>query len=150
VALTRRRRNELFQTISEKGLNPADCQLDILVATFTRVDGSAPNHALIVHQPTGSEFGFREVAHRGQREGSYEVWWNAADGDELGKLFGQTWRGMLDALAGWADVVRRESEVPDLWAELKRAQEILAAVEADVSKRALHVRGARRHRPPAR
>jgi len=66
VALTRHQRNELFQTLDEKGIDPDECELDTSAG------------ASILHMPSRSFFRFIEDADR------YRNWWRVVDGPDSG------------------------------------------------------------------
>src|ERR1700741_2937720 len=77
VELTRRQRNEIFETLTARGIDPKDCDLDTEQSRLT-------------HLPTGSFFRF--TYFRG-----YNTSWNVADGPDGG--------GRGTGRKGWEDVL---------------------------------------------
>jgi hypothetical protein len=115
--LTRRLRNDIFETIAARGLDPASCELtDRTVGIGNQVD--------LVHQPTRSKFTVwtrqPDMYHTDVVVGGADQVRRAAVG----------WPQLMDELATWADEVRYEMDTPDLWAELRQVPQVLAASQA--------------------
>ena len=133
---TKRERNELFEAIGEKGLDPADCEL----VFPTRFNDQAPtlrdaiyrvnerSSMTIRHVPTGSEFWVRfEIAR-------YGFQWEVTDGPTSGAQNAtKEWGDVREQAGYWAEEVKYVATTPDFWDELTRVPEIVAAVESDAS-----------------
>jgi hypothetical protein len=109
VELTRRQRNEIFETLTASGIDPKDCDLDT-------------EQGQVTHLPTESVFIFADAD-------KYAIWWRVADGPHGGGIRCKDWDDVLEKLGYWADEVKYVNDTPDFWEELKRAPEILAAVQ---------------------
>jgi hypothetical protein len=109
--LTRRQRNEIFQTLDEKGIDLDDCDLDTQNPTVT-------------HVPTGSRFSITVF------EG-FNTNWHVKDGpsSDFGETAARNWEDVLERLRCWAGEVQYVNDVPDFWRELRRTPAILAAAE---------------------
>jgi hypothetical protein len=118
VGLTKRGRNDIVDVLERNGVNPAQCDLDNSRA------------AQIVHESTKSEFKIVEFPSPG-REG-FHLWLRVPDG-LAGNFLAASWDDVLEQLGVWAAEVRYVAETPDLWAELKRVPQILAATEGMTS-----------------
>lgn len=115
VMLTTRLRNDIFETIAAHGLDPASCELtDRKSAIVSQVE--------LVHEPTRSKF----TVWGGDRPDMY-INDAVVGGANLVGYRGIEWPQLMDELATWADEVRYEMNTPDLWAELKRVPQVLAA-----------------------
>jgi hypothetical protein len=118
VGLTRRQRNELFEVLSKKGIDPADCRL--------RASGRDVG---IDHWRTNSDFLLK------LEPDLHRVEWTVSDGPESGGVwpYGRVcanWEDVLEQLGYWAEEVQYVNDTPDFWAELKRTPEILTAARA--------------------
>jgi hypothetical protein len=114
--LSRRQRNEIFETIAARGLDPASCELTD--HTFT-----IGNQAELVHRPTGSHF---TTWHTPPRLDTYNAEMVVGGADQVG-CARVGWDQLMVELGTWADEVRYEMNAPDLWAELRQVPEVLAA-----------------------
>jgi hypothetical protein len=114
MVLTKRQRNEIFDTLRDGGVDPAVCQLV-----------TDQGNARLTYLPSLSTFDFVKD------EGWFSFKWNVVDGrrEDLSDA-GVGWSDLLEELKYWAEEVRYVNDTPDLWEELKRAPQILAAVEA--------------------
>jgi hypothetical protein len=116
VMLTTRQRNEIFGLIAARGLDPASCQLR------DRTLGSGMSQADLLHPPTKSIF---TVWHP-ERLDLYSANVVVGDAEQVG-CTSVGWPELMRRLARWADEVRYEVDTADLWAELKRVPQLLAA-----------------------
>jgi hypothetical protein len=121
VELTKRQRNEIFEALQAKGVNPADCRLS-----------TSRDSATIVHEPSTSKFIFFTTDEAGQFDcGGYVI--DGPGQNDIG-LTTKNWTNMLGQLRYWAEEVKYNAENPDLWAELRLLPKVLtAAQEADAS-----------------
>jgi hypothetical protein len=106
----KRRRNQIFEAVQRGGLDPMECtfEFDDAGARITHV----PTHAyfLLVNTP-----------------GHYTS--TAVVGDEGFEWPGEnfSWDPMDTRIQRWAGDVKRDAEIPDLWAELQREREVLTS-----------------------
>jgi hypothetical protein len=117
VEVTRRQRNEIFETLTDRGIDPKDCDLDT-------------EQGRVTHLPTESYFRFAYLLH------DYSTSWHVADGphDSGWGTGGKSWAQVLEELAYWADEVRYVTDTPDFWAEMRQVPEVMAASQvADAS-----------------
>jgi hypothetical protein len=120
VILTMRLRNDIFETITAHGLDPASTKL-----TDRTLSSGWGDEVEIVHQPARSRFN----VWRNQQSDKYNVNMVVGGADLVGWT-SVSWPQVMDALATWADEVKYEIDTPDLWAELKRVPQVLAASQA--------------------
>ena len=117
VQLTKRRRNEILETLLSAGIDPAEC--------------GDPEPAVGLYD------GLR-IGHR-STESSFTMLGSSNDVDEYfgdmivgGVIFGSippcNWHQLMNHLYQWAKEVEYERDTPDLWAELRRQPEVLAAI----------------------
>jgi hypothetical protein len=139
VELTKRQRNDIFVALEANGVDPADCEL----TSNLRMPSATPQHVarvvvrrlllptrvgtVIAHAPTNSRFYLTLQP--------YEFRWYVTDGpDSEAWNECDNWADVLHQVGNWAGEVRDISNMPDLWAQLKRTPQILASVEqADAS-----------------
>jgi hypothetical protein len=115
--LTRRQRNNIFEALQTKGVDPARCRL-IVKRKALAVE--------ILHEPTGSWFQFILNTNR------YSFVWRVQDGPgAASENRTREWGDVLDQLEYWAGEVHYVTETPDFWAELQQVPEILAAAQSD-------------------
>ena len=119
MELTRRQRNEIFEALQAKGVDPGDCELAAYKKTLLKFA-----RLVIRHAPTNSMF------ELGLGPDRYEFSWHVHEGP-TSEIVSESsiWKEVLDQLGYWAQEVQYVNETPDLWAELKRTPQILAAVE---------------------
>jgi hypothetical protein len=144
VVLTRRHRNDLFEMLATKGIDPADCELTDLgeeerEALLKKVAlGPIPpkDGGHLYHLLSKSEFYFRSPPwgedypdRRFEGSDAYAVRWFVEHGPLI-RIPCEHWADVLVQFGQWADEVRYIADTPDLWEELKRAPEILAATQA--------------------
>jgi hypothetical protein len=116
--LTTRQRNEIFETIAASGLDPASCELaDHDFGVGSQVD--------LLHPPTRSRF----ITWHPQRFDMYSATVYVSNAQQVG-CASVSWAELLVTLAAWAAEVRCEMDTPDLWAELTRVPQVLAASQA--------------------
>lgn len=144
VWLTKRQRNEIFETLAASGVAPDTCKLDYvagaprlasdeaLQALRDRLSGgfSPPAQrgtadAYVRHEVSGSSFRFKGDS---SRDGHYVA------SMTVGHVFLRecsscVWNQLMENLAEWAKEVRYETDTPDLWAEFQRVPEILIVVQ---------------------
>lgn len=111
----------MFEVLEKNGVDLAQCELD------------NSDEVQLVHQPTNSEFKIQELPR--VNGGGFRLWLHVPDGLS-GNFLAGNWDDLLEQLAEWADEVRYVTETPDLWAELRRVPEILAATGAQSSNAA--------------
>lgn len=121
VILMRLERNEIFETISAWGLDPASCELQDL-ADGTQVD--------VLHRATQSRFSIRN-----SNDQVADATYNAKliiSGAFFGEHRRVVWTALIEYLESWTRTVRYEDNTPDLWAELQQLPRVIAtAQEAD-------------------
>jgi hypothetical protein len=117
VALRKPQRNEVFKAIEDAGLSPEEFGFE----WATGADESSCRHV-----QSGARFVVRGVA------GDYSTWWSAGDEPvwERAKL---SWFRVMEQVRFWLSAVKQDVETPDLWAQVQRERELLAAVSADAN-----------------
>jgi hypothetical protein len=115
VVLRKWHREELFDLVEAAGLDPATFDLD-------EDDGESR----LRHLVAGSYFAISRAA-----DGTYTVRYVAGDGP-LEDRDGLSWYRLKQRVEAWLREVRTDLEMPDRWAELRRAREILFVVPGDV------------------
>jgi hypothetical protein len=138
VILTRRQRNDIFETLSKKGVDPADCELDERPGGPGVVSQGVSNrwpetHVSIFHPSARSTFALRIEHHVGSKNPSrYHFDWWVHDGAHSGgeERACKDWEGVLEQLAYWADEVQYVIDTPDFWEELQQVPEIMATAQA--------------------
>lgn len=138
--ITRIKRNELFQAVEDGGLDPAECELIPLAGNPYVGSYLEPRvrellrphppgqqlHGLrvpilkITHRPSGAFFGINAMA-------DYLYGCESATDNEQTGQDDAEWPDIVIAAHQWAEDVRKEYVDPDLWDELKRGGEFLAA-----------------------
>ena len=125
MELTRRQRNDIFEVLQAKGVDPAHCEL----TTSGQTPLGERTLVEIRHVPTNSIFELAENRGWDGRSGKPTFRWNIQDGPISGGWHQYTdWEDVLSQLQHWAGEVKYVAAVPDLWEGLQRAPEILAAV----------------------
>jgi hypothetical protein len=114
--LTTRQRNEIFGMIAARGLDPVSFEL------ADRTLSNRKSQADLLHKPTGSRF---TVWHT-QRLDMYHANVVVGGADQVG-CTSVGWAELMARLGTWAAEVRYEMDTPDLWAELRRVPQVLAA-----------------------
>jgi hypothetical protein len=115
VVLRKWQREEIFDLVEAAGLDPA---------AFALNEDDGENR--LRHLIAGSYFTTRRAA-----DGSYTVRYVAGDGplEDRDRL---SWYRVKERVEAWLREVRTDLEMPDRWAELRRAREILFVVPGDV------------------
>jgi hypothetical protein len=119
VMLTTRQRKEIFEIIAACGLDPASFGL------LDRASGPGKSQVDVRHRPTRSRF----TAWHGQRLDIYHANVVVGGAEQLGRTSAD-WAELMARLRAWLDEVRYETDTPDLWAELRRVPQVLAASQA--------------------
>jgi hypothetical protein len=101
-------KNAIFREIEAGGLDPRECDL-----------AEGPEEVRISHMPSGSYFILGGDARR--YTGSYVV----GESTLLWPYVAAIWAIVPQTVRRWAEEVKRDVDTPDLWAELRREQEIL-------------------------
>ena len=135
--LTKIQRNELYKSIKEGGLDPAQCDL-----TQTYEPGEKEMYiegrqiAQVTHLPSGSAFNieteiyilkppwfahFKEVS-------KVNYFYRSTIAGEEGS-YGSDWPEVLAAARQWAEEVKREFVDLDLWAEIRRGREFFTRAQ---------------------
>jgi hypothetical protein len=129
----RRKRNELFEVLRQKGVDPADCKL-----IWAHDDSVTIQHPKtpVTQERTGSLntsiFAVKEEPTR------YLYQWLVADGPNSGASNAcQNWEDVLEQLGYWAEEIRYVSDTPDLWAELQHLPEVMATAQDTGASNAL-------------
>jgi hypothetical protein len=139
VELTKRQRNDIFEALRTKGVDPADCEMTIRRETPWRDD--ATRNVLTHFGPTF--VGSVEIAHAATSSvfelvlsptgwnTEYHFRWDVGEGPSLWDSFRalNSWDHVLEQVTGWAAEVQYVNDTPDFWEELKRTPQILASVE---------------------
>jgi hypothetical protein len=121
VELTRRQRNDIFEALQAKGVDPADCELSEYAQASARVFRTAirhpPTKSIFLLNMQGSEYRFR---------------WGVPDGLSSGPSVDRcnSWLGVIGQIRHWADEVAYVAKHPDLWAELQQVPEVMATAQA--------------------
>jgi hypothetical protein len=116
VILTTRQRNEIFEMIAARGLDPASFEL----ADRTLISGRS--QADLLHPPTESGF----IVWHPERLDMYNANVVVGGAEQLG-CTSVGWAELMDRLGIWADEVKYEMDTADPWAELRRVPQLLAA-----------------------
>jgi hypothetical protein len=127
VELTRRQRNDIFEALQAKGVDPADCEVNASLRT------DAWTGAAMSHTPTNSVFAIAI-----DLPAFCSFTWRVFDGPNSGPSETcKNWDDILEQLGYWADEVRYVAETPNLWAELQQVPEVMATAQsADASNAA--------------
>lgn len=113
MGLTKRQQNEFFEAIQNASLAPEEFDLNV-----------GTDESTIRHLPSGAAFVLGGVA------GRYVV--RRVAGDEpVEEREGISWYRVTQQLDLWLMRVKRDVEMPDLWAQLRRRRELLAAISDD-------------------
>lgn len=119
MGLTRRHRNDIFEALQAKGVDPADCELD----ESWRPDNRS--RIAIHHAPTKSMFRLSpESSHYGF------IWYVRSGPNSDGRNACKNWEDVLEQLGYWAEEVQYVNNTPDFWAELQQVPEIMATSQA--------------------
>jgi hypothetical protein len=125
VELTKRQRNEIFDALQAKGVDPSRYEL----TTSGQTGLGEETFVEIRHVPTNSVFELSEERGFGGPP-RHMFRWNVHDGPISGGWHQyDDWAYVLDQIHHWTDEVKYVVGMPDLWEELKRAPEMLAAVQ---------------------
>jgi hypothetical protein len=100
--LVKWKRNQVFRAIEAAGLGPEGFVWD-----------NSADDSCLRHRPSGAYFVFGGVA------GSYFARYAAGD-DTFEERPAHTWEGHMRHVEQWLQAVRRDTETPDLWSELRR------------------------------
>jgi len=117
--LTRRQRNDIFEKISARGLDPASCELRDPASRAATVTN-------LRHEASGSSFTLWPDRDEAGKYGASRSVGSA----DFGRCSSCDWEELMAILAEWAEEVRYELETPDLWAELQQVPEVLAVSQA--------------------
>jgi hypothetical protein len=119
VMLTTRQRNEIFETIAARGLDPASCELADRV--FERV-----SQVELDHRSTRSKF---TTWHTHLQLDKYSANVVVGGANQVGST-SLSWAQLMVKLGTWADETKYEIDTPDLWADLRRVPQVLGASQA--------------------
>lgn len=121
MALTKLERNEIFRAIAASSLDPDECTLN-----------QNDNEVLITHTNSGSTFKFTFVG-TGHVD-IYAVQSDVVDGHHLRFQTAYEIDSVTPFITEWAEEARVTFDTPDLWAEMRRSRELIAATQrADFS-----------------
>jgi hypothetical protein len=115
--LTKRQRNALYTTIANAGLDPRQCELGDVV----HLGG---DQTIILHRPSDSHF----LVTYDKATNWYTTGGKAGD-EILEGVSTPEWAAVTRSAGDWTRLVREFTDSPDLWAELRREQEILSGAE---------------------
>lgn len=113
--LKRKQRHAVFEVITKRGLDPAQCDLREKGINF-----------VLVHNPTDSKFMWTRVGPPGH----YRVR-RAIPEEYDDERHDETWSSTVRLMESWARDVKDFMNTPDPWAELRRENEVLSGVEYD-------------------
>ena len=108
IALNKDQRNAVLAAVQDAGLFPAEFD-------WTGAVGSR-----LCHLPTGAYFVFEGVA------GNYSSQYSAGD-VPVERREGLSQHRLMQQVGLWLAKLKRDIDTPDLWAELRRERELLAA-----------------------
>ncbi len=127
--LTKTQRNDVLARVTASGLDPRDFTWGTeRTADWTGFNGYAAD--ALAHSPTGyyalffapGAVGLSYLSNVPQlrltRPGEYVVAFEPGTESPRGKVIGVAWPNLLDAVALWLALVKREHDAPDLWADL--------------------------------
>jgi hypothetical protein len=117
AVLTRRERNDIFEALNDKGVDPARCKLRLK------------------HEPDSGTIEIRDVLTRSWFRFTlllteYGLAYNVPDGPAAAGYEVKQWGNVLEQLEYWASEVAYVTSTPDLWAELQQMPEVLTAAQA--------------------
>jgi hypothetical protein len=112
VPLVKAHRNDIFRAVEGAGFSPEE---------FGFEWATGADESICRHHQSGARFVVRGVA------GDYSTWWLAGDEPvwERDKL---SWFRVMEQVGFWLSAVKRDVETADLWAQLQRERQLLAAV----------------------
>ena len=111
MSLEKWKRNEIYQAIVEEELDPRDFRLE-----------ESEDEMRINHLRSPSYF-LVDLKHPGHYVGTYLV------GDSVVWPYptSSAWQYLMPRISRWLSEVKRELEIPDLWAELQAEENLLGA-----------------------
>ena len=115
VVLRKQQREEIFDLVVAAGLDPAAFAM-----------GEDDGESRIRHLLAAYYFTIRRAA-----DGTYTVRYMAGDGS-IEHRHGLSWYALKERVKAWLWEVKTDLEMPDRWAELRRAREILFVVPGEV------------------
>jgi hypothetical protein len=110
MALRKDQRNDVFQAIEGRGLSPEEFEW-----------GAGADESTLRHLPTRAYFSSGGVA------GNYSSRYLAGDGP-VEERRGMSEYRLMDQVGFWLGRLKLDIDTPDLWAQLQRERELLAAV----------------------
>jgi len=111
-------RNRLYEAIEGSELDPAECELE-----------SLDDEVLIRHR-SGSIVEIRRLPTSSDSAFRYAFKFGVVDSNRRFRMrrVQSIYDGMRD-VQKWANAVKRESEIPDLWAEMKANRDLLTDIQ---------------------
>src|SRR5207253_159374 len=110
--------NAVLELIEVTGLDATEFEWVTMRTEVTKIGlgQDRMDVPVLMHAPTGYFFAFDFHAARG------EHWAIFVPGHDVSRarVNAGSWNEELDLLAQWLEIVKREYEAPDLWAELGR------------------------------
>jgi len=100
--------NQILKAIQDKALNPAEFDWD-----------DRAEDIRLHHRPSGASFAF------GGAPGEYNVRYAAGD-EPVIEVPKYSWDAVMISVGAWLGAVKHDIETRDLWAELRRQNELLA------------------------
>jgi hypothetical protein len=126
VELTKRQRNQVFETLIAEGVDPAACKVSTQL--LSHIEGEIGRLA-VWHRPSGSHLTIRERLMSDRFR--VDSWIPDGPDEESDDA---TWDQVLSHIAQWAQDIVYVTETPDFWTELQQVPKILAAAQtADAS-----------------
>ncbi len=120
--LLKSQRNDVLETIRNKGLDPLEFEWD--TRGSKHVHGSVSG---IFHRPTGYYFIFEHTP-------THRVSVYSPGSDTLHTTASRPeWNQQLRDVRKWLDYLKRESEAPDLWAEIAQETTIAEAASSETA-----------------
>jgi hypothetical protein len=118
VALHTTQANAVLEVIAGSGLDPAD--YDWSQGQLYGLPPLPGQQAVLIHRHSDAEFQFA-YDKRG-----WKAYYRPGNDKPEDQVRPGLWPGMLQAVSEWAQVIKRERDAPDLWAELAQQQEALS------------------------
>jgi hypothetical protein len=113
MRLTRDDKNKVFEAVARSSIDPAECNVQ------------ATHFGGVLNHESGSTFEF------GYNEEQDEFWAVATVVDGFRRQIedSPSFEYLLEAIPQWADEINQVARTPDLWAELQRSRELIAAIQ---------------------
>jgi hypothetical protein len=127
AVLLKSQRNTLFQIVRASGFEPREFHWEQRSAPS---DGAVVHLDQLVHDPSG--YFFMTGRHP---EGGWYLAFSPADDRPVYIVRLSEWSEVLDVVPNWLEFIRREFEVPDLWAAVVEESRALVTAATDDDNR---------------